>query len=161
MKRHLPLAALLVLVLAGLSLAQEATPSPAPKPKPKPRLSQAVLLRVLSANETKLWEAWKNKNSRQFQLSLASDGVMVGDTGVSSKKDVVAMMASMPCDVKSYTLSDWKLAMVDADAAVLTYKGAADGTCMGTAIPTVWASSLWVNRRGRWLAFSHQETPVK
>src|SRR6185436_1861695 len=134
MKRHLPLAALLVLVLAGLSLAQEATPSPAPKPKPKPRLSQAVLLRVLSANETKLWEAWKNKNSRQFQLSLASDGVMVGDTGVSSKKDVVAMMASMPCDVKSYTLSDWKLAMVDADAAVLTYKGAADGTCMGTAI---------------------------
>jgi len=161
MKRHLPLAALLVLVLAGLSLAQEATPSPAPKPKPKPRLSQAVLLRVLSANETKLWEAWKNKNSRQFQLSLASDGVMVGDTGVSSKKDVVAMMASMPCDVKSYTLSDWKLAMVDADAAVLTYKGAADGTCMGTAIPTVWASSLWVNRRGRWLAFSHQETPVR
>ena len=161
MKRHLPLAALLVLVLAGLSLAQEATPSPAPKPKPKPRLSQAVLLRVLSANETKLWEAWKNKNSRQFQLSLASDGVMVGDTGVSSKKDVVAMMASMPCDVKSYTLSDWKLAMVDADAAVLTYKGAADGTCMGTAIPTVWASSLWVNRRGKWLAFSHQETPVR
>jgi len=37
----------------------------------------------------------------------------------------------------------------------------ADGTCAGQAIPTVWASSLWVNRKGKWTAFLHQETPVK
>jgi len=162
MKRNLPLAALLLLALATFCFAQpQPTASPSPKPRPKPRLSQAVLLRVLSEKETKLWEAWKNKESRTFQLSLASDSVMIGEQGVGSKKDVVAMMASMPCDVKSFALSDWKLTMVDADAALLTYKGAAEGTCMGQPIPTVWASSLWVNRRGRWLAFSHQETPVK
>jgi hypothetical protein len=116
---------------------------------------------VLSAKETTLWEAWKNKQSRPFELSLASDGVMIGDQGVASKKDVVAMMASMPCEVKSFTLSDWKVTMANPDTAVLTYKGVADGTCGGQPIPPVWASSLWVNRKGRWLAFSHQETPVK
>ena len=161
MKRHLPLAAILIIALAGLSFAQEATPSPAAKPKPRPAMSHAVLLRVLSAKETSLWEAWKNKESRPFQINLASEAVMIGEQGVGSKKEMVAMMASMPCDVKSYTLSDWKLTMVDRDAALLTYKGAAEGTCMGAPIPTAWASSLWVNRRGRWLAFSHQETPVK
>lgn len=162
MKRHLPLTALLVLAFATLCFAQpQATASPSPAAKPKPRMTSAQLLRKLSAMETKLWEAWKNKDSRTFQLSLSSEGVMIGEQGVGTKKDVVAMIGSNPCDIKSFTLSDWKLSIVDPDAAVLTYKGAADGTCAGQAIPTVWASSLWVSRKGRWLAFSHQETPVK
>jgi hypothetical protein len=67
----------------------------------------------------------------------------------------------MPCEVKSFTLSDWKLSMVDADAALLTYKGVTDGTCAGQALPPVWSSSLWVNRKGKWVVFSHTETNVK
>jgi uncharacterized protein DUF4440 len=164
MKRHLPLAALLVLAFATLCFAQPqatASPSPSPAAKPKPRMSKAALLKKLSANETKLWEAWKNKDVKPFQMWLTADGVSVGEQGIGNKADLVKMLPSMPCDVTSFTLSDWKLSMADADAAVITYKGAAEGTCGGQPIPTVWASSLWVNRRGRWLAFSHQETPIK
>ena len=162
MKRHLPLAAMLVLAFASFCFAQpQATASPSPAAKPKPRMSKAALLKKLSANETALWNAWKNKDAKPFQNWLSADSVMIGDTGVATKKDVTGMMASMPCEVKSFTLSDWKLSMADANTAVITYKGAAEGTCAGQPIPTVWASSLWVNRRGKWLAFSHQETPVK
>ena len=162
MKRYLPLAALLVLAFASFGFAQtQATASPSPSPKPKPAMSKAALLKKLSANETKLWEAWKNKDSKPFQAWLVADGVMIGDQGIGKKSDVVQMMASAPCEIKSFTLSDWKLSMANADAAMLTYKGTADGTCAGQAIPTVWASSLWVNRKGKWMAFSHQETPVK
>ena len=164
MKRYLPLAAILVMAFASVCFAQPqatASPSPATTAKPKPRMSKAQILKKLSANETALWNAWKNKDAKPFQMWLAADGVMVGDQGVGTKKEVTEMMPSMPCEVKSFTLSDWKLAMVDADAAVITYKGAAEGTCGGQAIPTVWASSLWVNRKGKWQAFSHQETPVK
>ncbi|MFN2577451.1 MAG: nuclear transport factor 2 family protein [Pyrinomonadaceae bacterium] len=161
MKRHLPLAALLVLAFATFCFAQDATPSPSPAAKPKPRMSKAALMKKLSANENALWNAWKNKDGKPFQMWLAADGVMIGEQGVGTKAEVVKMMASMPCEVKSFTLSDWKLAMVRGDAALLTYKGVADGTCAGQAIPTVWASSIWVNRRGRWQAFSHQETPVR
>jgi hypothetical protein len=164
MKRHLPLAAVMVLAFASFCFAQPqatASPSPATTAKPKPRMSKAALLKKLSANETALWNAWKNKDAKPFQNWLAADGVMVGENGVSAKKDVTEMMANMPCEVTSFTLSDWKLAMVDADAAMITYKGAAEGTCAGQPIPTVWASSLWVNRKGKWVAFSHQETPVK
>jgi uncharacterized protein DUF4440 len=164
MKRHLPLAALLVLAFATLCFAQpqaSASPSPSPAAKPKPRMSKAALLKKLSANETKLWDGWKNKDAKPFQMLLASNGVMIGEEGIGTKDDVVKMMASMPCEVKSFTLSDWKLSMVNADAAVITYKGAADGTCGGQPIPTTWSSSLWVSRKGKWLAFSHQETPVK
>ena len=162
MKKHLPLSALLVFAFATFCFAQpQATSSPSPAPKPKPKMTKAQTLKKLSANENALWTAWKNKDSKPFQMWLASDGVMVGDQGVGTKADVVNMMSTMPCEVKSFTLSDWKLAMVNADAAVVTYKGSAEGTCAGQPIPTVWASSLWVNRKGKWVAFSHQETPVK
>ena len=161
MKRHLPLAALFVLVFAAFCVAQDATPSPSPAAKPKPRMSKAALMKKLSANENALWNAWKNKDAKPFNTWLAADSVMVGEQGVAGKKDVASMLPSMPCEVKSFSLSDWKLTMVNADAAFLTYKGSADGTCGGQAIPTVWASSLWVNRKGKWQAFSHQETPVK
>jgi len=162
MKRHLPLAALLVLAGAGLCLAQtQATASPSPSPAAKPRLTRAQLTRKLSANETALWNAWKNKDAKPFQNWLASDGVMIGEQGVGSKAEVVQMMGASPCEIKSFTLSDWKLSQVNDGAAMLTYKGVADGTCGGQPIPAVWASSLWVNRKGKWVAFSHQETNLK
>lgn len=67
----------------------------------------------------------------------------------------------MPSEVKTFTLSDWKLTKYGANSALLTYKGAADGTCMGQAIPTTWSSSLWVKRKGAWQVAFHQETPAK
>ncbi len=163
MKRYLPLAAILVMVFATLCVAQpQATASPSPSPKPKPRLSKAALLKKLSANETALWNAWKSKDAKPFQMLLSADSVMVGDQGVGTKKEVTEMIPSAPCEVKSFTLSDWKLTMVDSDAALISYKGTQDGTCAGTALPSaVWASSLWVNRKGKWTAAFHQETPAK
>jgi hypothetical protein len=164
MKRHLPLAALLVLAFATFCFAQPqttASPSPSPAAKPKPKMSKAQLLKKLSANETALWTAFKNKDVKPFQTLLTADGVSIGEEGIGNKADIVKMLPTMPCEVKSFTLSDWKLSMVDADAAVLTYKGVTDGTCAGQPIPTVWSSSLWVNRKGKWVVFSHTETPVK
>src|SRR5947209_2049295 len=162
MKRYLPLAAMLLLAFASLSFAQPAPQaSPSPAPKPKPAMTKAQILKKLSANETKLWDAWKNKDAKPFQMWLSADSVMISEGGIEGKGDVTKEMAAMPCEVKSYSLSDWKLTMINPGAALLTYKGSAVGTCAGTAIPTVWASSIWVNRGGKWLAFSHQETPVK
>src|SRR5262245_42231888 len=141
--KRLSLAALCVLAFATFCFAQDPTASPSPSPKP--RLSKAQLQKKLQANETALWDAWKAKDAKPFQNFLAPNGVMIGGEGVGTKADVVKMMASMPCDVKSFTLSDWKLTMVNLDSAFLTYKGVAEGTCGGKPIPPVWASSLWVN----------------
>src|SRR5256714_4672561 len=116
MKRHLPLAAILIMAFASFCFAQpQATASPSPAAKPKPRMSKAALLKKLSANDTALWNAWKNKDAKPFQMWLAADSVMIGEGGVAGKSDITQMMASMPCEVKSFTLTDWKLTMVDAD----------------------------------------------
>jgi hypothetical protein len=66
------------------------------------------------------------------------------------------------CDIKSFNLSDWKLAKPTTTTALLTYKGTQQGTCGGAPVPsTVWASSLWVKRKEVWVAVFHQETAAR
>ena len=162
MKKYLPLAFTLLLVFASAALGQDATkPSPSPSPKPKPAMSKAQIQKSLIATEKKLWEAWKNKDPKPFKATLAADSVMVGESGVADKATSVEAITSMDCNVKSYALSDFKVAMASPTVALISYKGTVDGTCAGAAIPAVWASSVYVNRGGKWYAFSHQESNAK
>ena len=158
MKRHLPLAAMLVLTLASLAIAQEPTPSPTPKPK-APRVTAAQLQKQLVELETSMWNAWKNKDASVFEKNLSKDTVLVDGSGVSGKASVTGGMAQ--CNIKSFSLSDWKITKLGASTALLTYKAVQDGTCGGTAVPsTVWASSIWMKRKDVWVATFHQETPA-
>ena len=166
MKKYLPLAVTL-LVFAGAALAQDvprpvvAKPAAATSPTPKPAMSKAQIQRNLIATEKKLWEAWKNKDAKPFKATLAADGIMVGESGTADKAAAIKGITSMDCDVKSYSLSDFKLNMPSSNVALLTYKGTVEGTCGGVAIPPVWSSSLFVNRGGKWYAYSHQESTAK
>ena len=162
MKKYLPFAFTLLLTIASVSLGQEKPkPTASPSPAPKPAMSKAQIQKSLIVTEKKLWEAWKNKDAKPFKAILAADSISVGNSGVVNKAAVIKDITGPDCDVKSYDLSDYKLTMVSSNVALLTYKGSAEGTCGGAAIPTTWASSLYVNRGGKWYAFSHQETNAK
>ena len=159
MKRHLPLAAILVLTLASLSIAQEPTPSPTPKPK-APRVTAAMLQKELAEKETALWNAFKNKDMKPFDMYLGKD-VVVLDTGGVMAKDSLPEGMKM-CDIKSFTLSDWKMTKPTTTTALLVYKATQEGTCAGAPVPsTVWVSSLWVKRKDAWVTVFHQETPAR
>jgi hypothetical protein len=116
----------------------------------------------LTSAEKQLWEAWKNKDMAPFKQNLTDDTVMVDATGVVQGKDkAVDGMTKTPCDVKSYSLGDIKVDWIDKDAALLTYKADSDATCGGQkSPPSVYASSLWVKKNGKWLGAFHQETAV-
>jgi hypothetical protein len=110
--------------------------------------------------ESSLWEAWKNKDLKPFEVNLAADSVMIGDMGVGAKNEIA--QAIKGCEIKSYKLSDWKMSKINTSAALLTYKAWQDGSCAGTTLPsTVWASSIWVKRKDVWVGVFHQETPAK
>lgn len=125
--------------------------------KPKPAMSKKELQRKLTASEKSLWEAFKNKKAEVFNKTLTTDGFQIDGMGVTAKADIAAAMGG--CDIKDYSLSDFKLTNISASAALLTYKGTQHGTCGGQAVPeTVYASSVWVNRGGKWQALFHQES---
>ena len=163
MTTRLPLVIVLALVFASFAHAQtSATPSPSPSPTPKPAMSRAQSQRAIIATERKLWEAWKNKDMKPFRANISADAVMIGDSGVADKKTSLTAMEGMACEVTSYELSDIKVTFLNNSTAIMTYKSAQDATCGGEKVPaSVWSSSVYVMRGGRWYAASHQETTAK
>jgi uncharacterized protein (TIGR02246 family) len=117
---------------------------------------------AVTSIEKSLWKAWKNNDTAVFQQHLADDAVGVGPQGViSGKEQLVREMTAEPCDVRDFSFSDWNVHQISEDAVLVTYKAKQDATCGGTQIPSeVVASSIYVKKDGRWLAYSHQETPL-
>jgi len=159
MKRVL-LVILVVILITSAALAQavgEKKDANSNAAKPKPAMSKKELERKLTANEKSLWEAFKNKKPEVFNRTLTTDGFQIDAMGVTAKADIGTAIGG--CDIKDYSLSDFKLTTIGANAALLTYKSVAHGACGGQAIPeSVYASTVWVNRGGKWQALFHQES---
>ena len=155
MKKHLPLAVIILLVFVSLCSAQNGN-------KSKAGADTASLEAMLIRQEKELWEAWKNKNAAPFEKALPADAVMVDASGVGTKGQVVKEISNNPCEIRGYSLSNFKVTMINKDAAILTFKATQDFTCDGKAGPTpIYGSSIYVKRGGQWLNIFHQETPAK
>lgn len=125
--------------------------------KPKPAMSKKELERKLTAIEKSLWEAFKNKKPEVFKRTLTSDGFQIDAMGVTPNTDIAGAIGA--CEIKDYSLSDFKLTTISSSAALLTYKATTHGSCAGQPVPeTVYTSTVWVNRGGKWLALFHQES---
>ncbi len=111
------------------------------------------------ALEKQGWETWKNQDRGFLQNVLSEDAVIVGDSGVADKTQYFKDSFT-DCKVKSYSLDNFKVVMLDKNAALLTYMATQDGVCGGRTIPAkVIASSVYVKRGGKWLNAFYQETP--
>lgn len=106
------------------------------------------------------WEAWKNKNAVWFKTNLTDDFLMVNSKGVTNKAQVLKSTAA-DCEVKSFSLDNFKFVMFDENAALLTYTAMQDAVCTGETIPAqVRASVNYVKRGGKWLQAFYMETPI-
>ena len=160
MTTRLPLVIVLTFVFTSIAYAQDAAPSPSPSPKPA--MTRAQSQRMIINTEKKLWEAWKNHDTKPFKATLSADSIMISDMGVANKAAALKDLEGTGCEVKSYELTDMKVLFLNSSAALVTYKATQDGACGGQPLPSgVWASSAYVMRGGKWLAASHQETPAK
>ena len=142
---------MILVATAAVALSQEPT-------KPAAAQSDAQKTASIIGIEQQFWEAMKNKDAKFFDTNMSDDSSMIGYIGVLGKTAATDLFFKMPCEVRSYTLTDFKVTFFTFETAFVTYKAATDGTCLGKAIPTVWASAVYVKRDKRWLKASHQET---
>ena len=111
------------------------------------------------ALEKAAWEAWKNKDAKWYQTNLTEDFLLVNSEGVNNKSEVVKSTAS-DCEVKSYSLDNFKFVMLNKDAALITYTGMQNAVCGGKTLATnVNSSAVYVRRGGKWLEALYTETP--
>ncbi len=112
------------------------------------------------ALEKQGWEAWKNKNAAWFQTNLAEDALQVNGGGVLNKSQIVKITGT-DCEIKSFSLDNFKFLMLDKNSALITFTGMQDGVCSGKTIPAkVHSTSVYVKRGGKWLNALYTETPA-
>jgi len=106
------------------------------------------------------WEAWKNKDSSWTRDNVTAEFLLVNSESVSNKTQVIKATAT-DCEVKSYSLDNFKFVTLTNDSVVMTYTAMQDGVCSGKTIPTkVRASVVYVKRGGKWLGALYMETPT-
>jgi hypothetical protein len=157
-----------LLALGATALGQSAPPDQPGAARIKPPTATATggstaadnpLEAMLIAREKEAWDQIKKKNAQGFASYLAEDQLYVTKDGVHSKADTVkGVTEAGPSEI---TFSDWKVLMVDKDAAIVTYttKSGAAVAC-GPEPMTQHESTVWVKRGGKWLAVFHQDTPA-
>ncbi len=111
--------------------------------------------------EKQSWEALKNNNRSFFESIITDDAVIVDGEGVVGKTQYINNVFAPGCKLKSYSTDDFKVVMFDKKTAMVTYKANQDFACNGKQAPaTIWISSLYVNRGGKWLNSFFQFTPI-
>jgi hypothetical protein len=111
------------------------------------------------ALEKKAWEAWKDKNRDFVQNYLSDDAFFVYGDGVTDKSQIIKGFGA--CEIKSYSLDEFKFLMLDKNSALLSYTAVQDAACAGKIQPPkVRSSAVYVKRGGKWLCAFYTETPV-
>jgi hypothetical protein len=130
-------------------------PSPATESKSSPAsspLQPAETSSDLIANEKIVWELFKSRKFDVFAALLAPEFVQVESTGYYDKASAVQGVQQM--GAFQYELGNWKSTKFNDDSGVVTYTVTSSGE-------KSYASSIWANRDGRWIALLHQGTPAE
>jgi len=112
---------------------------------------------TLIAQEKVLLESVVKHDVKAFSALIAPGAGSVDEGGYMAVAEFIKMFDQAKIDIQTPT--DIKVISLGPTAAVVTYTLNQKGTFQGQPVPpTVYATTTWVNRGGKWLAMFHQES---
>ena len=107
-------------------------------------------------------EAVNKKDAKTLDALVPADALIVTENGIEDRAQFFKRMFADECTVKSFSMDDTKFVMLDKNTAMVAYKYVQDATCSGQPSTTsIWISSLYSKRKGKWLNTFFSLTPVK
>jgi hypothetical protein len=134
--------------------AASPTPSPDAASSASPAASATAVPADPIEREKMVWDTLKRRDYDAFAAFLDDAQVEVGPDGVNDKAATLKGVRTF--DATKADLSDFKTVRFDEDASLVTYLV----TTTGPKPEKERASTLWVNRGGKWRALFHQGTAV-
>ena len=107
---------------------------------------------ALLAVEKSVWEAWKDHDAKTIGNLTAThiSFINIFGTYLATKADALKDWSGAGCDVKSVSVTDAAGTMLSPTVGILTFKGAADGTCYGQKVGPIWGTSVYVKDGNAW-----------
>lgn len=117
---------------------------------------------VLLAMDKQANEAYLKGDSKFFEGFLSDKFAMIEGGTRIDKVMSVKMISENKCDVKSWSIDDPKMTMIDADTYALSYKGTFDGSCAreGKLPSPIRAATVFVRNGDKWQVAFHGENPI-
>jgi hypothetical protein len=108
--------------------------------------------------ETEVWQALVDGDAEADARLLADDFVGVYPTGFAGRDDHAGQLAG-GATVEWFELSEERMIVVSDDALLLTYRAVYVRVGETAHAETMYVSSLWCRRDGRWVNVFSQDTP--
>jgi hypothetical protein len=107
---------------------------------------------VLLALEKQVWEAWKEHDPEKIARLTADDVSFINIFGtyLPTKADALKDWSGTGCEVKSVSVTNAAATMLSPTVGILTFDGAADGTCYGQKVGPIWGTSVYVKTGNTW-----------
>ena len=150
---------LLLLLFLPVSLPAQ-KPAAAPAPAIAASGSKSSVDQRVIANENAVWKAVKQQDAAKFSELVADDARIVFDTGILTKADFLASLPDRT--ITDYKLESFTVLKPNSQTVILIYKATRSGLYKGKPFPpsSVHEGSVWVLRKGKWVAVLNQETPI-
>jgi hypothetical protein len=126
---------------------------------------------ILVEYEKESWESVKQKDYKKFESLIADDFVDIFSSGQVVNKQELLQKYIRGVDLIDYSLSKFRVVVLDKDAAVVVYEVGAHGSeSQATAHDIekgkvtaihVAVTSAWARRDGRWLNVFYRENDLK
>jgi hypothetical protein len=119
---------------------------------------------AIIANEKAAWQAFKDKKPDDFKKLVSADMVAVYADGIMNMQAELDAMKKK--DMKSFSLSDFKVVMTDANTAMIAYKSKVESSVSGKEESGTYnCGTVWQMKNGAWQAIFHadvkEEKPAK
>ena len=121
--------------------------------------NRAATEKQILAAERAVNEAFAKADLKNFHASLAADAVILDGAGVAkvNTPDFDKMMQS--AKIQSWNIDSSQFYWINDNSVIHMYRWTGKGTFAGQPLPSpTWASTVWTNRGGKWVATFHQET---
>jgi hypothetical protein len=113
----------------------------------------------LEKMERQAWDAFGRGDGKFFEGFYSSDATQIDPNGIMTRKEAIAAISTKPCELKNYSINNFKVTMLNATTAFVTYNATQDASCGGQKVPDkLLASSVYVKRNGKWQGALHQES---
>ncbi|MEQ1606116.1 MAG: nuclear transport factor 2 family protein [Pyrinomonadaceae bacterium] len=129
-------------------------------------VAAAPTVDALFAMDKQANEAWIKGDEAYFEGFLSDKFVSMEQGQRMNRADVLGMIGSFKCDVKTWNLEDPQMSMINADTYAISYKGTFDGSCTGQdgkaqKLPSpIRAASIYVRDGDKWKGAFHGETMI-
>ena len=121
---------------------------------------ESALQTKILAKERQGLDCLKTGNLAEFAALTADDAVFVDPHGPASKAQVIKNTSEFRLD--DYMIEDVKFVPLSSKSGLIGYKLSESGTSHGRQFKAnVYVSSIWAERKGKWLCLFSQETAAR